>query len=1245
MVQNQPATAIDRELLTDASRCPSCGARLAGPRCGACGVDLSGPAAGRLWDLSVRAARLLDQREQILVDLRQVALPTPGPTAGPATVPAPPQVVPAPALPTLPAPPAPPAPPRPTAPPTSARPAPAGGPNVHGLLVGLGALLLSVAAVGFLIFSWRVLPLGGRAAIIGGCTVAVLALATWLRPRLPETGEAVGALGAVLVVADAWAIRRTGLFGADQGPALGYAAAAAAVCAALLGAWAVVGRVRAGSVAASILAPVAVVLAGAQLATEAASAAPLAAGLVAAAALAAARRPLPADWRLERVVLRVAAAVALALAALVAVPSLGLGHATAAALLAAAALTAAAQAFADAPVAALDRAWSRTAGVLAAAAAVPAGRAVADAAGLDEPWLVALVPAGAALVLAAVGAWAAAAGRTAPRPADVTAGAAAVLALATLPAAFSAIAVVARAAALATRPWATDPAAAIGTAGGDLAPGLARDLGTTSGPAWAAAVLGLLACGVAAAVAAALVRPGTARTSDALRVTAAVAAALALLTAPLAPSLAVAASVVLLVAVAVALGVAGYRLRARASGSWLTGGAAATTLLAVAVAWATQPLSVPVTLLAAAAALLARRAVAGVEARAGLTALATGSAVVVAGAVAGLAGRPIADRLAVAGATGALLAAALVTLPALRRPAEGGKGGPAWTPAERLTAAGVAALATVPGLAASDGTAWRAEAVLGALLVLALATCAALRPDVRDVADLRRPAAFAVTPVAAALAAAVARDVDPAADLPLVAAATCAVVAVALAALVVTERVAAAGAGRLPAELGTSVVGVVALLAAAGQSESAPDRLWLPLLLLGVAAAAVAGTPDRHRVGWLAGALLTASHWARLAAADVGVVEAYTVPPALALLAVAGLRLRRDPQADAARALAPGLALGILPSLVASLDGPPLRPAALLVVAALLGALAELGSSDEARPAGRRLAEPLLVATAVTAAGVAAARGVLRFLHDDWPAAALPWTAVEPWSLGGAAVVLGAAVVARGSRLAEPLLVAAALVGTVPSAVAAALPELWWGVAPGPADPWRAAAVLAAGAAIAVAAAWSRPRRDALLVAGLAVAAAGTYAGLLVTDVAPEAWTLPLAAALLAVGGIHLARTESRSWPALGPGLAVALLPSLVLSLDEAGTTPRAAGLVVLAGAAVLVGARLRLQAPAIGGAVVLAGHAVVHLAPYLAALYAEAGLWVTLGLVGAVLLAVGAQYERRLAQVRTVGLRLAALR
>src|SRR5688572_8281829 len=133
MVQNPSATTVDRELLTDASRCPSCGNPLAGPRCAACGVDLSGPVAGRLWDVSLRAARLLDQREDILTGLRRAAATAPAAPAPPTPVAPPPTpVAPPPAAPAAPPPAA------PAAPPPAAPAAPAaagGGPGIHGLLV------------------------------------------------------------------------------------------------------------------------------------------------------------------------------------------------------------------------------------------------------------------------------------------------------------------------------------------------------------------------------------------------------------------------------------------------------------------------------------------------------------------------------------------------------------------------------------------------------------------------------------------------------------------------------------------------------------------------------------------------------------------------------------------------------------------------------------------------------------------------------------------------------------------------------------------------------------------------------------------------------------------------------------------------------------------------------------------------------------------------------------------------------
>jgi hypothetical protein len=144
---------------------------------------------------------------------------------------------------------------------------------------------------------------------------------------------------------------------------------------------------------------------------------------------------------------------------------------------------------------------------------------------------------------------------------------------------------------------------------------------------------------------------------------------------------------------------------------------------------------------------------------------------------------------------------------------------------------------------------------------------------------------------------------------------------------------------------------------------------------------------------------------------------------------------------------------------------------------------------------------------------------------------------------------------------------------------------------------------------------------------------------------APEAWTLPLGGCLLALGALRLQRQRAGgSWTALGAGLAVTLLPGLWLSTATGGSA-RVVGFAVLAAAVVLAGAVLRWQAPLLAGAATLGVHALVQLAPWLAAAYQALPRWVVLGCLGALLLAVGATYERRLQQVRLARHRLLALR
>lgn len=136
-----------------------------------------------------------------------------------------------------------------------------------------------------------------------------------------------------------------------------------------------------------------------------------------------------------------------------------------------------------------------------------------------------------------------------------------------------------------------------------------------------------------------------------------------------------------------------------------------------------------------------------------------------------------------------------------------------------------------------------------------------------------------------------------------------------------------------------------------------------------------------------------------------------------------------------------------------------------------------------------------------------------------------------------------------------------------------------------------------------------------------------------------EAYTLPLALVLLVVGLLRMRDRTVTSRLALGPGLGLALVPSLLLVLVDP-----VSGRALLLGAAclalVLVGAAVRWSAPIVAGATV--GVLVV----LREALHAEVlPQWVTIGLLGVVLTFIGITWERRFGELRTAAGRLRRLR
>lgn len=146
--------------------------------------------------------------------------------------------------------------PGPSAPVAVAASAPRRRPTVPVLLLIVGVSLVGIAAVFFLLLAWFLWGIAVRALIIGGITLATIALASWLRRRdLGATAEGIGALGVGLLALDAWAVRANDLFGTGSTDAALYTGVSALVVAVICRLWARVSHLRGPDLAASLALP------------------------------------------------------------------------------------------------------------------------------------------------------------------------------------------------------------------------------------------------------------------------------------------------------------------------------------------------------------------------------------------------------------------------------------------------------------------------------------------------------------------------------------------------------------------------------------------------------------------------------------------------------------------------------------------------------------------------------------------------------------------------------------------------------------------------------------------------------------------------------------------------------------------------------------------------------------------------------------------------------------------------------
>jgi hypothetical protein len=234
--------------------CPDCRAPLTGAAtCPSCGLRLTGPEAARLWEVDQSLLALDTQRDGLLAERgRLLAALRPGTVLAPAGI-----------TPHLNA-------------STSAVAAPAGagvaapGMNwrpsgapparqewtpkrVQNTLLGLGALLLTVAGIVFAAVTYDRLGAGGRAAILVALTLLAGAAVPRLKARgLDATAETVTVVTLALAALDAYGLRTLGV--AESSDATVYAAGSALVLAVLSGLYAVAVPVLVARLAAVLLA-------------------------------------------------------------------------------------------------------------------------------------------------------------------------------------------------------------------------------------------------------------------------------------------------------------------------------------------------------------------------------------------------------------------------------------------------------------------------------------------------------------------------------------------------------------------------------------------------------------------------------------------------------------------------------------------------------------------------------------------------------------------------------------------------------------------------------------------------------------------------------------------------------------------------------------------------------------------------------------------------------------------------------
>ncbi|GAA1860986.1 SCO7613 C-terminal domain-containing membrane protein [Microbacterium koreense] len=468
----------------------------------------------------------------------------------------------------------------------------------------------------------------------------------------------------------------------------------------------------------------------------------------------------------------------------------------------------------------------------------------------------------------------------------------------------------------------------------------------------------------------------------------------------------------------------------------------------------------------------------------------------------------------------------------------------------------------------------------------------------------------------------------------------------------VSQRIGGDDATAVRVAIETSTLVTAAITAALALLREAAGLPTATMVFVILAAGGVlTATVGRRRYGWwMAGVAGTGALWAALALAHVplAAIEAYVLPPAITLALVGAILVWH--RGRGASLMAVGLGVAILPLVALVPVAPtPVRGVALVAAAWGLAAIGTwFGRGRSARGEGERMRVLARVTfAAVLAASVAGALQGARYgVGIDSPPAATP-AVIAALGIAGlaATAALGAA---RGLRtVAEPRSrwvttrwLSAVGFAVLTTGVWPAIERDWFTI-------WTMwALMLAVLGALVVASARGLRAGTGLPPVWFLFALAFITAVVAWSprDLRVEWFSLPLGAALLVAGWMALRAvtavppkrsvtawpaTWHGSWALLAPGLVVTLSASIAATFTDP-LTWRAILVIVLALGAILVGASGRLAAPFVVGIVVLPVENVLAFAVQIGRGIDAMPWWITLAVVGAVLLIIAMTYERR---------------